>query len=69
MMWVDLVNTNIEFLVSLWLGFWLQNIVKTKWGSPLDTNLTKWLSKCESYLQIEKGKETHNEQMETKITH
>jgi len=31
-------------------------MVTTQWGSPMDMNLTMWLSKFEGSLQIGKGK-------------
>jgi len=66
-MWVDLANEHIEFLVFLVLQFWLQNMVNTQCGFPLDTNLTKWLSKCESSLQRAKMKDTHKEQWKMEL--
>jgi len=37
------------FLLRLW--FWLPMIGETQWRLPMDMNLTKWLSKCESSLK------------------
>ena len=54
LMWV---NFRIAHFIgcSLFKIFYLEIMVRTLRRFPLDTNLTKWLSKCEGSLQ--KGKE------------
>jgi len=39
-----------------WIEILSKNMVKTLRRSPLDTNLTKWLSKCECLLHKSKRK-------------
>jgi len=45
--------------VSLGLWFLIRAMVISQWRLSLDTNLTKWLSKCGGSLQKKKKTHTH----------
>ena len=51
MMWVDFTIVHFWCDTLLRLGFLTKNMVRTLRRSPLDTNLTKWLSKCEGSVE------------------
>ena len=56
MIWVDFSCFVLDVTLYLDWDFFINYKVRTQRRSPLDTNLTKWLSKCETSLLEGKGK-------------